>query len=272
MRSDGATGRHEVNPALLRVARDESRHVRDDSRRPRGRNGKGKRSVSYGSGAYGGAAAHQRTGEQRGPRSLVAPSRADVVERLDEAALLPAIVFIFSRNGCDGAVRQLLGSGLTLTRAGERAEIAAVLARHLSGLAAADRRALDYDRFAEALSRGVAAHHAGMLPAFKTCVEECFVRGLTKVVFATETLALGINMPARSVVLEKTGEVQRGVTRRHHPGGVHPADRPGGPARHRRGGPRRRAVAARSGSAGRRRVGVSADLSVEVVVRPHLQT
>ena len=203
VRSDGAAGRHEVNPALLRVAREESRHVRDDSRRPRGRNGKGKRSVSYGSGAYGGAAAHHRTGEQRGPRSLVAPSRADVVQRLDEAALLPAIVFIFSRNGCDAAVRQLLGSGVTLTGAGERVEIAAVLARHLSGLAAADRRALDYDRFAEALSRGVAAHHAGMLPAFKTCVEECFVRGLTKVVFATETLALGINMPARSVVLEK---------------------------------------------------------------------
>ena len=202
-RTGDGSGRPDVNPALLRVAREESRQVRDDARRPRGRNGKGKRSVSYGSGAYGGAAARSRSGDRPGPRSLVVPSRADVVERLDEAGLLPAIVFIFSRNGCDAAVRQLLGSGVTLTRAAERTEIAAVLRRHVAGLGAADRRALDFDRFAEALSRGVAAHHAGMLPAFKTCVEECFVRGLTKVVFATETLALGINMPARSVVLEK---------------------------------------------------------------------
>ena len=77
-------------------------------------------------------------------------------------------------------------------------------------------RALDFDRFAEALGRGVAAHHAGMLPTFKECVEEAFVRGLIKVVFATETLALGINMPARSVVLEKLvkfdGETHADVT------------------------------------------------------------
>ena len=209
----------EVNPALVRVAREESRFVRDDSRRPRGRNGKGKRAVGYGSGAYGGGAARARVeggGDGRRPRSLSAPSRAQMVERLDEQGLLPAIVFIFSRVGCDAAVRQLLASGVRLTTNAAQVEISAILDRHTAGLTPADLRALDYERFAEALVRGVAAHHAGMLPAFKECVEEAFVRGLIKVVFATETLALGINMPARSVVLEKlvkyNGETHADIT------------------------------------------------------------
>ena len=131
------------------------------------------------------------------------PNRPDLVERLDAEALLPAIVFIFSRVGCDAAVGQLLASGIRLTTTEDRREIAAIVERHISGLSGADLRALDHGRFAEALERGIAAHHAGMLPAYKECVEEAFVRGLIKVVFATETLALGINMPARSVVLEK---------------------------------------------------------------------
>jgi ATP-dependent RNA helicase HelY len=205
----------EVNPALLRVARDESRHVRDDSRRPRGANGKGRRTASYGSGSYGGAASKSRY-DGRGPRSLVVPSRPDMIEALDADALLPAIVFIFSRVGCEGAVRQLLSSGIRLTNAAERRDITAIAERHVAGLTEADLRALGYPVFLEALERGVAAHHAGMLPAFKECVEEAFVRGLIKVVFATETLALGINMPARSVVLEKlvkyNGETHADIT------------------------------------------------------------
>ncbi len=205
------SGKVEVNPALVRVARDESRFVRDDSRRPRGRSGKGKRTVNYGSGAYGGAA--HVSAQSRVPRG---PSRPDMVAELDRAGLLPAIVFIFSRVGCDAAVRQLLASGIRLTGSAEQQEISTILARHVAGLSDADLRALEYDRFADALIRGVAAHHAGMLPAFKECVEEAFVRGLIKVVFATETLALGINMPARSVVLEKlvkfNGETHADIT------------------------------------------------------------
>ena len=214
-RPDAAPGRGEVNPGLLKVAREESRYVRDDSRRPRGRSGQGKKNVAYGSGAYGGASS-QRAGGDRRPRSSMVPGRPEMVEQLDRGGLLPAIVFIFSRNGCDAAVRQLLGSGVTLTRPEEQSEIAGVLSHHLTGLDPADLRALDYPRFSEGLTRGIAAHHAGMLPAFKACVEECFVRGLTKVVFATETLALGINMPARSVVLEKlvkyNGETHADIT------------------------------------------------------------
>jgi ATP-dependent RNA helicase HelY len=210
-------GRSEVNPALIKIAREESRFVRDDSRRPRGRGGRGRRTVSYGSGAYGGAVHRSRyeAGGRR-PRSLSPPSRPELVELLDAEALLPAIVFIFSRGGCDAAVRQLLGSGIELTDDGEQREISVLLDRHVGGISDADLRALDYDRFAEALIRGVAGHHAGMLPAFKECVEEAFVRGLVKVVFATETLALGINMPARSVVLEKlvkyNGETHADIT------------------------------------------------------------
>jgi ATP-dependent RNA helicase HelY len=210
-------GRPDVNPMLIKIAREESRLVRDDARRPRGRSGRGKRTVSYGSGAYGGAASRSGyAGTRWSWSSLRAPSRPELVEMLDDEALLPAIVFIFSRVGCDAAVRQLLESGVRLTTAAEQQEIATILERHIVGLSDGDLRALDYDLFSEALSRGVAAHHAGMLPTFKECVEEAFVRGLIKVVFATETLALGINMPARSVVLEKLvkfdGETHADVT------------------------------------------------------------
>ena len=209
-------GRSDVNAALIKIAREESRFVRDDSRRPRGRAGRGRRTVSYGSGAYGGAAHRPREEGVRRPRSLSTPSRAQIVELLDSEALLPAIVFIFSRIGCDAAVRQLLSSGIELTDIDEQREISSLLVRHVGGLSDTDLRALDYDRFSEALSRGISAHHAGMLPAFKECVEEAFVRGLVKVVFATETLALGINMPARSVVLEKlvkyNGETHADIT------------------------------------------------------------
>jgi ATP-dependent RNA helicase HelY len=210
-------GKADVNPILMKIAREESRFVRDDSRRPRGKSGRGRRTVSYGSGAYGGAAHRSHyDGAGRRPRSLRMPSRPELVEQLDDEELLPAIVFIFSRVGCDAAVRQVLESGVRLTTTAEQQQIAAIMEQHVVGLSGGDLQALNYDLFAEALSRGVAAHHAGMLPTFKECVEEAFVRGLIKVVFATETLALGINMPARSVVLEKLvkfdGETHADVT------------------------------------------------------------
>ena len=73
----------------------------------------------------------------------------------------------------------------------------------MANLSEEDLRVLEYDRWLDALESGIAAHHAGMVPPFKEAVERCFIEGLVKVVFATETLALGINMPARSVVIEK---------------------------------------------------------------------
>ena len=131
------------------------------------------------------------------------PSRVDVIERLDAAGLLPAITFIFSRAGCDAAVTQCVRAGLRLTGPDDVAVIREVVERRTAGLPDADLEVLGYWEWRDGLERGVAAHHAGMLPAFKETVEELFVRGLVRAVFATETLALGINMPARTVVLEK---------------------------------------------------------------------
>ncbi|GAA0601821.1 DEAD/DEAH box helicase [Kribbella sandramycini] len=171
-----------VNPQLVKIARDDNRIFRDDSRKPRRR-----RDLPKG----------------RPTRSHFTPFRSDVVEELDAGALLPAIYFIFSRKGCEDAMLQCLRSGLRLTKPSERDEIKRVLAERTIDLPDEDLGVLGYHDFAEALSRGIAAHHAGMLAAFKEVVEELFARGLIKVVFATETLALGINMPARTVVLEK---------------------------------------------------------------------
>ncbi len=117
--------------------------------------------------------------------------------------MLPAIVFIFSRAACDDAVRQVLRDGLRLTDEHERVAIREVAERRVEPLADEDLGVLGYDEWLEGLERGVAAHHAGLVPVFRETVEECFAAGLLKVVFATETLSLGINMPARSVVIER---------------------------------------------------------------------
>jgi ATP-dependent RNA helicase HelY len=175
-----ATEHHQasVNPTLTRLAAEEARFNRTyTDRRP------------------------QRGG--RRPRSRVpTPHRADVINVLDHAGLLPVIDFIFSRAGCDAAVRQCLHAGVRLTEPGERDRIRTIVERRITMIPDEDLAVLGYAEFVDGLERGVAAHHAGMLPVFKEVVEELFVEGLVSVVFATETLALGINMPARSVMLE----------------------------------------------------------------------
>src|SRR5918994_894504 len=168
---DGAS--REVDPELVR-------HVRDRER-------------------------YAELGGRRGgrPRGWRPPARVDVVERLDREGLLPAITFIFSRAGCDAAVQQCLAAGLRLNTPAEAAEVREVAEERTAALPAADLDVLGYWEWVDGLQRGVAAHHAGLIPTFKETVEELFARGLVKAVFATETLALGINMPARSVVLER---------------------------------------------------------------------
>jgi len=146
----------------------------------------------------------KRSGPQRSPsRRLAPPRRVEVIDRLDEEGMLPSIYFIFSRRACDEAVAQCLDLGLRLTDAEERARILAICAERTAGLAAADLDVLGHRRWLAGMQAGIASHHAGMVPPFKEAVEACFTAGLVKVVFATETLALGINMPARSVVLER---------------------------------------------------------------------
>ncbi|MGN6780259.1 MAG: DEAD/DEAH box helicase, partial [Marmoricola sp.] len=187
-----------VNPQLLRVARAEGASGRmRDRRTPRGQGRDRGRPVGNG-------------------RRVWIPSRADVVEQLDRAAMLPAIFFLFSRAGCDAAVQQCLNARLRLTTPAERDAIHAFVEERCAHLPDEDLHVLGYHDFLEGLGRGLAAHHAGMLPTFKECVEELFQQGLCKVVFATETLALGINMPARSVVIEKlskwNGETHADIT------------------------------------------------------------
>ncbi len=145
----------------------------------------------------------QWRGARSGPRSpLYRPRRYEVVERFAEDNLLPAIYFVFSRAGCDDAVRQCREAGLRLTTPDERRQIRAIAEDHVEALSDDDLRVLNYGSFLEGLEEGFAAHHAGLVPAFRETVEELFSSALVKVVFSTETLALGINMPARSVVIE----------------------------------------------------------------------
>jgi ATP-dependent RNA helicase HelY len=139
----------------------------------------------------------------RGGRPGGGASRYEVIDRLEREGLLPAITFIFSRAGCEAAVSQLLASGMRLVSEAEGERNRRVVEERIQGLAEEDLSVLGYWDFADGIARGFAAHHAGMLPTFREIVEELFTEGRIKAVFATETLALGINMPARTVVLEK---------------------------------------------------------------------
>jgi len=130
-------------------------------------------------------------------------TRPEVIQILDNEQLLPVINFIFSRNGCDQALKQCLRANLRLTNKDERDEILEIIQDKVAGLSESDLSVLGFAEWSDALSRGIAAHHAGLLPVFKETVEELFQKNLIKVIFATETLALGINMPARTVLLEK---------------------------------------------------------------------
>lgn len=132
------------------------------------------------------------------------PRRWAVVDELNFLRMLPAIYFIFSRNGCDEAVEQCLDAGLRLTTDEEARRIDVIVDEMIEGqLTHDDLKTLRFAQFRHALEEGFAAHHAGMIALFKQIVERLFEEGLIKVVFATETLALGINMPARSVIIEK---------------------------------------------------------------------
>ena len=123
-----------------------------------------------------------------------APSIPFILSQLQQKNLLPAIYFIFSRRGCDRAVQDVVNMSLVNPQEVE------LLKTHIDAFLAKNPDAGRAGQV-EQLYRGVAAHHAGILPAWKGLVEELFGLGLVKVVFATETLAAGINMPARTTVI-----------------------------------------------------------------------
>ena len=139
-------------------------------------------------------------GQRKGPKTAKppqpeAPPLGFVVAQMAERDMLPAIYFIFSRRGCDKGVRDL--GKACLVNPEEQARIKVRLDAYI----AATPEAVRDGGHADALLRGIAAHHAGVLPAWKELIEELFQQGLIKVVFATETLAAGINMPARTTVI-----------------------------------------------------------------------
>ncbi len=158
----------------------------------------------------GGGPRPRRGGRRNVGRPVKTPYRTDVVDMLWAEKMLPAIYFIFSRKGCSEAVRQCLREGIRLTTAEERSEIVEYADSRIADLDPAELEIMGYADWISGLERGIAAHHAGMIPPFKEVVEDLFARGLVKVVFATETLAVGVNMPARTVVIESlmkfTGE------------------------------------------------------------------
>lgn len=191
--SDGElVERGRINPELRRLAIDR-RTLEQSERRRDGRSHSDDRYRSRRNRSRGAAPV------RRVPRIR----RADIARALDEMDLLPGIVFIFSRNGCDQAVSQCLYEGVRLTNREERAQIRQVIQHAIEGLSDDERAVLGVKTWISGLERGIAAHHAGLLPQFKAAVETLFQRKLVKLVFATETLALGINMPARSVTIEK---------------------------------------------------------------------
>lgn len=181
------SARREVNPDLLRMSREENTRSYNPKDRRRGKM----------------VREADRERERRSRGRIWTPSRPEVIARLDNDGLLPAINFIFSRAGCQAAVQQCLHAGLRLNDDSARRTVREIVEARTSSIPTEDLHVLGYYEWLEGLERGIASHHAGMLPTFKEVVEELFVRGLVKAVFATETLALGINMPARTVILEK---------------------------------------------------------------------
>ncbi|WP_226347016.1 DEAD/DEAH box helicase [Agilicoccus flavus] len=225
-----------VNPDLVetiqeRRASTQRRGRLEDAGAPRGRRGRprGGRGAGQDQGSRGARPGQAQRHGSSGPHGPHGSSgghgpgprpgnagRAQVVDLLDRHGLLPAITFIFSRAGCEAAVGQLLAAGLVLVDDDEADAIRALVETRVAGIAAEDLGVLGYWDFLEGLCRGFGAHHAGMLPVFREIVEELFTAGRIRAVFATETLALGINMPARTVVLEKlvkfNGETHADIT------------------------------------------------------------
>ncbi len=195
-----------VNPDLLHAIRNAEQRggFTEDARRlggaGGGRGGRNRRDRTPPRGPGGGPAGR---GFARGGRPGGGATRAEVIEDLEREGLLPAITFIFSRVGCEAAVGQLLAAGIRLVPEKDGDRIRRRVEQRVESLEDEDLGILGYWDFVEGLSRGFAAHHAGMLPLFREIVEELFTEGRIRAVFATETLALGINMPARTVVLEK---------------------------------------------------------------------
>ncbi|HWT80335.1 MAG TPA: DEAD/DEAH box helicase [Candidatus Methylomirabilis sp.] len=143
---------------------------------------------------------HRANLRERGRRHPASPSR--VIPQLQERRWLPAIYFIFSRSGCERALRRFLEDGGSLLDRDRREEVEEAIANTLRDYPSIMPETEVNSLLLDGLNHGAGLHHAGVLPALKRLVEVLFERGLVKVVFATETMSLGIHMPAKSVVIQ----------------------------------------------------------------------
>src|SRR5207245_9777789 len=149
--------------------------------------------------------------DQRGrwySRRVVYP--VDLIEAMEGRGWLPAIYFIFSRVGCERALEDVLTEGRALLTSEQQRDVDRAIAEAREESPSIGDSELNQMVF-RALRLGVGLHHAGILPSLKRLIERLFERGLCKVVFATETMSLGIHMPARAVVLQGlTKRTERG--------------------------------------------------------------
>jgi superfamily II RNA helicase len=133
-----------------------------------------------------------------------------MLDELESRGWLPAIYFIFSRAGCERAMETVLAEGKPLLTKSQQQQVDAAIREAVTDTPTMAESPLNQTIF-QALGMGVGLHHAGVLPSVKRLIELLFERGLCKVVFATETMSLGIHMPAKSVVLQSlTKRTDRG--------------------------------------------------------------
>jgi ATP-dependent RNA helicase HelY len=162
----------------------------------------------------GGRGGNGRSAVTRTPEMEFASPPQDVVRALEGADLLPAIYFFFGRRLVEGAAESCRRMSLLSHR--ETVHVRRAVQDRLASMPAEDRSLDQVERLTTLLPRGIGFHHAGLLPPLKTLVEELLAEGILRVVFATDTLALGINVPARSVVLGEMakfdGQIRRLLT------------------------------------------------------------
>lgn len=164
---------------------------------------RGQRGGPPGRGGHRGAPAkapvvHRGGGPSRSPHQVDQGLYIHLIGLLRKQALLPVVVFTFSKKKCEQNAGTL--TNVDLSSAAERSEIHITIEKAVTRLKGSDKKLPQIGRMRDLLSRGIGVHHGGLLPLVKEVVEILFARGLVKVLFATETFAMGVNMPAKSVV------------------------------------------------------------------------
>ncbi|KAI4373417.1 hypothetical protein MLD38_011543 [Melastoma candidum] len=136
----------------------------------------------------------------RGLRRSELTSWMQLIHKLSNKSLLPVVIFCFSKNRCDKSADNV--QGIDLTNSSEKSEIRLFCDKAFSRLKGSDQKLPQIVRVQSLLSRGIGVHHAGLLPIVKEVVEMLFCRGVIKVLFSTETFAMGVNAPARTVAFD----------------------------------------------------------------------